>query len=327
MIALVITIIVLLILAGITINTLMGEGGILKQSTDAKSMTENAELTEEAQMVMAGRRILKDKTLKEDLEEGILGATVEEVTGATDMCVVTRNGQEITVYDNGDVLTGRTEIWDGTSMECPEFRQENGKWNWYIYTPAQLKFLGDFINNNETLTSEQETMVINAGYNTEDVIILKEDVTSQTATRIYIMNNLDLGARPGRGTTYEEMWETPENEAVKWTPIGGEVRSLGIVEGKNHTIKGMYVNEDGIHAALFGYLYGVRDLTIADSYVRSRCNIEGQTLRVAVISGLMFQGGARNCHTKNTTIIAKGGSYIGGMFRIYWFLYCIPMYF
>ena len=36
LIALVITIIVLLILAGVTINTLMGEGGVIKQATDAK---------------------------------------------------------------------------------------------------------------------------------------------------------------------------------------------------------------------------------------------------------------------------------------------------
>ena len=125
LIALVITIIVLLILAGVTINTLMGEGGIVKQATDAKSTTEKAGLAEEVKTILLGRKISTTKSLQEELEEGISGATITPATGTTDICYVTRNGTTITVYDNGDILEGRTEVWDGISIESPEFKQEN----------------------------------------------------------------------------------------------------------------------------------------------------------------------------------------------------------
>ena len=49
LIALVITIIVLLILAGVTISSITGENGILKKATDAKNVTEKSALVEEAQ--------------------------------------------------------------------------------------------------------------------------------------------------------------------------------------------------------------------------------------------------------------------------------------
>ena len=50
LIALVITIIVLLILAGVTIATLTGENGILTRATDAKEQTEIASVKEQAQL-------------------------------------------------------------------------------------------------------------------------------------------------------------------------------------------------------------------------------------------------------------------------------------
>ena len=50
LIALVITIIVLLILAGVSIATLMGDNGILTRASDAKEQTEIASVKEQAQL-------------------------------------------------------------------------------------------------------------------------------------------------------------------------------------------------------------------------------------------------------------------------------------
>ena len=104
LIALVITIIVLLILAGVTLNTLMGENGVLKQATGAKDMTEKTGTREEIQTALLSRKIGTDKMLVEDLREQIPGATIETVSGATDMCYVTKNGVTVTVYEDGDIL-------------------------------------------------------------------------------------------------------------------------------------------------------------------------------------------------------------------------------
>ena len=53
LIALVITIIVLLILASVTIATLTGENGILTRANDAKEQTEIASVKEQAQLDIA----------------------------------------------------------------------------------------------------------------------------------------------------------------------------------------------------------------------------------------------------------------------------------
>ena len=53
LIALVITIIVLLILAGATIATLMGDNGILTKANEAKKQNEIAEVKERAQLDIA----------------------------------------------------------------------------------------------------------------------------------------------------------------------------------------------------------------------------------------------------------------------------------
>lgn len=76
LIALVVTIIVLLILAGISITMLTGESGILNRANKAKEMTENAKTEELINLSVAdalkkGRGDLKDKNLKNALNNNI----------------------------------------------------------------------------------------------------------------------------------------------------------------------------------------------------------------------------------------------------------------
>ena len=170
LIALVITIIVMLILAAISITMLTGDNSILKRAGEAKNRTELSSLKEEAQMVMLNRVTEKTtsgsntKTLKEDLESGISGGQVEEIIKAdgttkyTDVCYVSKNGQSITVYEDGEVEEGKVSIWKGaTDIECPKYeKDEKNIWNWYIYTPSQLKFLADFVNNGNKLEGRDD---------------------------------------------------------------------------------------------------------------------------------------------------------------------------
>ena len=57
LIALVITIIVLLILAGVTIATLTGNNGILTRATEASKQTENKGLKEEIELAVGSKNI------------------------------------------------------------------------------------------------------------------------------------------------------------------------------------------------------------------------------------------------------------------------------
>ena len=106
LIALVITIIVLLILAGITIATLTGENGLLTRAEQAKTATETAGLEEQLKLEVLAS-IGEDgeinvTTLKTNLSTN-LGATA---TGNSLPLSVSLGGQQYTIKPDGDVIQG-----------------------------------------------------------------------------------------------------------------------------------------------------------------------------------------------------------------------------
>ena len=167
LIALVVTIIILLLLAGISISMLTGNNSILNRAGEAKNTSGTKGLKEEVQIILMSRQInnstgIENKTLKEDLANGISGAEIEEINRPnetskyTDVYYVKKGNDYVTVYEDGEVQEDRAEIWDGKKVSSPKFKKENNIWNWYIYTPSQLKFLADFVNNGNELDTNME---------------------------------------------------------------------------------------------------------------------------------------------------------------------------
>ena len=138
LIALVITIIVLLILAGVTIATLMGDNGILTKANDAKKETEIAEVKERAQLDIASWLADKmengeDATVDTpDLVKSILDTANPDVNNryykdVTDEGVVTPNDYIVPIeelYTNGTgggSGTGDVEAGDEVSEKPSEW--------------------------------------------------------------------------------------------------------------------------------------------------------------------------------------------------------------
>lgn len=119
LIAFVITIIVLLILAGVTIATLTGDNGILNQAGKAKDKTTEAELIERVQVEVAGSYGLEGTinipTLNDNLRKNILGLTYNGKSISEDIegegrnrieelpATVTLNGYDIVIEGSGNV--------------------------------------------------------------------------------------------------------------------------------------------------------------------------------------------------------------------------------
>ena len=120
LIALVITIIVLLILAGVAISTLTGDNGILTKAVTAKKDTENASAKERIQIeVMASYRedgILDVDTLRSNISAHIPDAVVE---GDTFPITVTLDGQTVIIDGNGNVEI-QDEIKDKELIEAKD---------------------------------------------------------------------------------------------------------------------------------------------------------------------------------------------------------------
>ena len=102
LIALVITIIVLLILAGVTIAALSGDNGILIQSQNAKEKTEEAQLEEEKRLTAMEAATNTNRTIYTD-EDGITvtipeGFVVSQTAGEnkveTGLVIIDKNGNE-----------------------------------------------------------------------------------------------------------------------------------------------------------------------------------------------------------------------------------------
>ena len=88
LISLVVTIIILLILAGVTVATLMGDNGLINKTKDAKIKTEIAGIKEEIQTDILGKQAenngnISDDSLKEILEKYGTLSEEEKLTDKT----------------------------------------------------------------------------------------------------------------------------------------------------------------------------------------------------------------------------------------------------
>ena len=175
LIALVITIIVLLILAGVSIAMLTGQNGILTQANNAKNETELASAKEKVELAVIGAiSQTRDGTLtvgKLRTELANYGGTVE---GDTFPVTATVDGKSFTVDANGNVTSA------GSSTEPnPPASTENGT-------------LGAVTGNEKTNTTVKDSLgnqvvvpagfkVVNKDANVTDGIVVEDVSHSATA--------------------------------------------------------------------------------------------------------------------------------------------------
>ena len=109
LIALVITIIVLLILAGVTIATLVGENGILSKATEAGNKTEEKNAEEEVKIAVMGsigtNGELENEELKDNLNkiENISGVPEEITDSSYPLTVIVKGKYSYTINKNGSI--------------------------------------------------------------------------------------------------------------------------------------------------------------------------------------------------------------------------------
>ena len=125
LIALVITIIVLLILAGVTIATLTGDNGILKKAGDAKTQTEQAKEDENLKIAIAGSYGTDGKLNLKDLKDNLTNQGINYDKNNTGFPLeVIVNGEKKKIDANGNIIesiqglkTKGTVFKDTTTLE------------------------------------------------------------------------------------------------------------------------------------------------------------------------------------------------------------------
>ena len=115
LIALVITIVVLLILAGVTIAMLTGENGILTQAQNAKTVTENKNAEEKVKLaIMAARSQTQDASLNLDkLKTEVTTNYGGQVEGTEFPVTVVIDGKSFRINSEGNEFEEKVTIEEG----------------------------------------------------------------------------------------------------------------------------------------------------------------------------------------------------------------------
>ena len=190
LIALVITIIVLLILAGVSIAMLTGQNGILTQANNAKTSTANKSAEEKVKLaVMAARSQSEDASL--DLEKLTTEVTTNyggQVDGGAFPATVTIDGKSFTVDSDGNVTSKDSETagkitiieGDGKSVgniiEVTSTKETKEKFYVLSYDESTQKakalakynlMVGAIYNSSGTKTGDVDTSAANYGLQDE----------------------------------------------------------------------------------------------------------------------------------------------------------------
>lgn len=124
LIALIITIIVLLILAGVTIVTLTGENGILTKTNRAQEESKKASIDEQVQLAFLGSYQENGKLNYNELKANLkniekIEGVPDEITDEKFPLAVTIKGEEIKINQNGQVFYSGE--WDKTAASDDVF--------------------------------------------------------------------------------------------------------------------------------------------------------------------------------------------------------------
>ena len=245
LIALVITIIVLLILAGVTINALSGENGILKRATQAKSKTGRANALEQINLAIitarteglgqVDKKVLRDEITKagmtvktdgDDLPWEVISDkyifrinedyTVEEISG------IGLSKKELKLF-NGQSETITATLTEGTT----------GKITWESSAPDIVKVE----NGKITAVGESGTATITAKvegteYQATCTVKIIQKITTITAGNIEMnigdTQKINVTTTPSEGLI-EDLEYTSGSPAIATVGADGNVK--GIAEG------------------------------------------------------------------------------------------------
>ena len=217
LIALVITIIVLLILAGVSIAMITGENGILKRAAEAKEKSERLEIIETAQIDIAGKQIENDGGLSEEELVEIL-TSVEYNTKGT----LSDNGEEsvldkILTSSDGQYQIPVSEIYNGPFTQNANPEDEPGATK--NATSEKALAINEKIGENVSGYTANNISNWQVFYATDnEVFIISEDI-AQTSFTVPEIGVGKTNAYSGIGDVRSSNYNYGKNWNSKWIEV------------------------------------------------------------------------------------------------------------
>lgn len=243
LIALVITIIVLLILAGITIATLTGQNGILSNAANSKIETRGASV-EEAKNIWKTEQYTNKQT-------GVGAArTLEEVLQELKAKDLLTESEVTTIKETGEIIIGSRTIVFGTGqltlVEMYEKAENDGCVNKDgSCTNEEHLHQGDYVNYNPGTEGSYRSI----GEKTGMIDYFPESLDEETKNQLFKVDN-----------------------TIKWRVLGieGEGSNKQILLISENTIKRQSIDDDANY-----YLYGAKGHINYKTELNNICAIYG----------------------------------------------------
>ena len=293
LIALVITIIVLLILAGVSIAMLTGENGILTQATNAREKTTKAEEEEKIKMAVMGSSvnnngyvdILDETSFKNELTNQFGSQELDVMANRDGSFIITIEDTQRKYYVNDDktVINSDNIIEISTAEELANFRDDVNSGNSYE---------GKVI----LLTSD---IILDLDIEWKPIGYYPNENSSPDAES----NSPFKGIFDGCGNEINNIYINNSNKVQGFFGLvsSGTIKNLGIGENCN-----ISTTKDAT-AALVGYLYN--DSQIQCCY--SKANVNVPASMIGGIAGQVYGNcSIERCFNAGTV---TGDAHIGGI--------------
>lgn len=272
LIALVITIIVLLILAGISISMLVGDNGILNQATSSKVQTEIGKEKEIIQLALAeistlndGKLLITEENLKKAL--GNFGGDNVSIEVSESIFIITflESGRKYDVQSDGVV----ENIIEDTTIDSIAQESET---IYLLQSIEDLVILSNNVANGNTYEGITFKLQRNLNFKSESSYINPKSTIFGDVNGNHVVEELMTELTTGNG----------------FKPIGdyGKIFS-GNIEGNNHRISNLYVCWSDTRTGFIGR--GANN-TIQNLILENVCIGNNQNYASAALMGLLESG-------------------------------------
>lgn len=254
LIALVITIIVLLILAGVTIATLTGDNGLLSKTINAESETKISE--EKEQITLASLALTNEPSITEEMWEKEIDKTKVVKIGEKTFAIKFEESKRVYWVEVGKEIILSEIDEEKNTDQSDEIKQDGTE----TY-PYRINTIEDLVEFSNSVTS-------GTNYTGKYILLERElDFKSFNSYKNYATTEFGDINRNGK----EEALITELTTESGFKPIGGSFN--GIFDGNSHKIKNIYENRIG-NAGLFSSINGATikniiiegEITSIDSY-------------------------------------------------------------
>ena len=265
LIALIVTIIILIILAGISIGTITGDNGLIKQAQTAKTETERSDIEEKINVIVIDnskeREMDKDKLIS-DFENKLPDG--KEIVDSDNLIYIIYPEYSFEVdIETGDVKQTEIErVEDETPWELAGSGTEEDPY--LIESIEDLVAFSNSVNNGNDYRSKYIKLTTDLDFNLPFSYDNPKTKVSEKTNRII--------EEDSNGTEIKEFLTS----GTGFNPIGSESKYFdGNFDGNGKEIKNIYINRpEEDYVALFGSARGIKSVGVS-GYIKGNEYVAG----------------------------------------------------